>query len=436
MGLAPRHRRALIWLFPGIHIKRWLVLLTLGVATIGLGLGYILRDIYRSWGFPWIAFYLTLQFLPRWSRALLFGLVGVGTVALAILKLNQSILEAFRTPGESGLAEAMHRHWQRSRGPRVVVIGGGTGLSTLLRGLKEHTHHITAIVTMADDGGSSGRLRRELGVLPPGDIRNCLAALADEESVATKLFQHRFGEGSDLNGHSFGNLFITAMAGVTGNFERAVLESSRVLAVRGRILPSTLSDVTLCAELRNGEPSSEEAKARQVKGESHIPEARLPIERVWLEPGDAPALEEVLAALSEADLILLGPGSLYTSILPNLLVKDIARALISASAPRVYICNIATQLGETEGYSVADHVRALEKHIGPGAFDYILANDNLELGLPAHWTIGPVSLDDPLPAGYRLAAVDLRDREKPWRHDSTRLAEAVMELYRAHRKGR
>jgi uncharacterized cofD-like protein len=426
-----------MWLFPGIHIKRWLLLLTFGVATIGLGLGYILRNIYYTWDFPQAIYYLTLQFLPRWWRALLFGLGGGGLVAYSVFKLNQSILEAFRAPGQSSLAEVVHDRWQRGRGPKVVAIGGGTGLSTLLRGLKEHTSNITAIVTVADDGGSSGRLRQELGVLPPGDIRSCIVALADEESTITKLFQYRFQEGSELNGHSFGNLFIAAMAGVTGNFERAVLESSRVLAVEGRILPSTLSSVTLCADLRKEVWAEEGAQALQVKGESQIPEARLPIERVHLEPEGAPACWDAVAALQEADLILLGPGSLYTSIMPNLLVEDITRALKASSALKVYICNVATQLGETEGYSVADHVQALETHIGPEGFDLVLANGNLELGFPPEWTIGPVALDDEaLPPHYELATADLIDGERPWRHDPAKLADSVMELYRAHEEKR
>nr|HID13675.1 YvcK family protein [Anaerolineae bacterium] len=256
----------------------------------------------------------------------------------------------------------------------LIAIGGGHGLSVLLRGLKRYTSNITAIVTVADDGGSSGRLRRELGVLPPGDFRNCIAALADDEALTTQLFQYRFGDDSGLNGHSFGNLFITAMAEVTGSFERAILESGRVLAVRGRVLPSTLRDVTLMADLRD-----EASGVSRVSGESRIPEVGGAIERVYLEPDDVPAYPDAVRALLEADLIVAGPGSLYTSVLPNLLVPDVARAVAASRALKVYVCNVATQRGETEGYSVGDHAAALEAHVGKGLFPMVLANDNLDV---------------------------------------------------------
>ena len=238
------------WFLPGMHIKRWLLLMVVGVAIMGLGLAYVLREAYLSgFSFPSFVYYITLQFIPQVARGVLFMSVAVSLILFAIWKLSHSLLSAVmpnRTQDER-LVNIIYNQRFLRRGPKIVAIGGGTGLSTLLRGLKEHTGNLTAIVTVADDGGSSGRLRRELGVLPPGDVRNCIAALADAEPLMTKLFQYRFSQGSGLAGHSFGNLFIVAMSGVVGNFEEAVRQTSRVLAVRGQIMPSTLANVTLCA---------------------------------------------------------------------------------------------------------------------------------------------------------------------------------------------
>jgi uncharacterized cofD-like protein len=318
--------------------------------------------------------------------------------------------------------------------PKVVAMGGGMGLSTLLRGLKAHTVHITAIVTVADDGGSSGRLRRELGVLPPGDFRNCIAALADDEALITQLFQYRFGRGDGLNGHCFGNLFITALAEVTGSFERAILEAGRVLAVRGRILPSTLEDVTLVADLCQA-PATEAAARRltRVAGESQIPKAGYPIERVFLRPDRARAYPEAVRALLEADLIIAGPGSLFTSILPNLLVQDIRRAVEVSPALRLYVCNVATQAGETDSFDVGKHVDALQRHVGRGLFAYVLANSAVSQSLE-YPTVQMVALSFPAGAGYDVIAAPIADPEVPWRHDAGLLAQHVMDFYHSYRK--
>ena len=313
--------------------------------------------------------------------------------------------------------------------PKVVAIGGGTGLSTLLRGLKAHTPYLTAIVTVADDGGSSGRLRRELGVLPPGDFRNCIAALADDEALITQLFQYRFGQGNGLNGHSFGNLFITALAGVTGSFERAILEAGRVLAVRGRILPSTLEDVTLVADLREPAAAAKRpSRLSRVQGESSIPKAGQPIERIFLRPEGVRAYPEAVRALLEADLIVAGPGSLFTSVLPNLLVQDIRRAVAASPALKLYVCNLAAQPGETDGFDVGQHMDALQRHVGRGLFPWVLANRDPQAG-SAHPDLHPVALRYPPDQGYRVWAADLNDAAAPWRHDAHKLAQEIMQFY-------
>lgn len=299
-------------------------------------------------------------------------------------------------------------------------------MPALLRGIKEVTDNITAVVNVVDDGGSSGRLRRDLGILPPGDFRNNLVALSDVEPLLTELFQHRFEGAGDLEGHSFGNLFLVALTDITGGFENAVHESSRVLAIRGKVLPSSLTDMELYAELENGET---------VRGESVIPRAPARIKRVFVKPTHAPGYPEALSEIYNADMIILGPGSLYTSIMPPLLVEDIARAVKSnRTAVKIYICNVATQPGETDGFGVVEHVRALHNHIGAGLFDYVMYNSNLSgVGeIKPEWNVTPVTLDEA--AAKRIAHVefipaDVVREDNPLRHDSAKLADKVMELY-------
>ena len=308
--------------------------------------------------------------------------------------------------------------------PRIVAIGGGTGLSTLLRGLKRHTPSITAIVTVADDGGSSGRLRRSLGVLPPGDFRSCIAALADDEALITQLFQYRFGQGNELDGHSFGNLFISALAAVTGSFERAILEAGHVLAISGSIVPSTLENVVLVAEL----PAP--AGLTRVEGESAIPHAGGRIERVFLRPEGVRAYPGAVRAILAADLILAGPGSLFTSILPNLLVDGIRRAVAASRALKLYVCNVATQPGETDGMNVGQHVAALQQHVGRDLFPFVIANSRV-CSSTEQPQLKPVLLD--YPAGVGVIAADVVDAAAPWRHDAGRLAEQIMHFYHTQR---
>jgi uncharacterized cofD-like protein len=404
-------------------VKRWIGLLLLGVTLLGLGLAYLLIDLYRTVPLPPVASAITLQFIPRLGRAALLGFLGLAAMLAAVAQINRTLLAPFLRPGQN-LVEAVSAHRRRGRGPKIVALGGGTGLSTLLRGLKHHTSNLTAIVTVADDGGSSGRLRRSLGVLPPGDFRNCLAALADDEALTTQLFQYRFGGDRDLGGHSFGNLFITAMSEVSGSFERALVESSNVLAIRGRVLPSTLGDVTLVGELVD-----DDEHVSRVAGESSITLASGAIRRVWLEPENAPAYPGAIRALLDADLIVIGPGSLYTSLMPNLLVRDLAEAIRASSALKVYVCNTATQPGETDGYSALDHLAAIERHTWPGLFPLVLANSNQTGRLLPHlqW----VRVAPPIDGAPRLITADLIDREHPWRHDPERLANVLIGLLSA-----
>jgi uncharacterized cofD-like protein len=422
--LGKRERRtglgAAKWLYPGLEIKRWLLMLIVGILGISLGIAYLITHLYRTQPFPPVAYYLTLQFIDRPFRGLLFIVIGFAVVVLALRQLGTSLLDVLDANGRSPLVDRVYRSRRLSRGPKVVAIGGGTGLSTLLRGLKEYTANITAIVTVADDGGSSGRLRRSLGVPPPGDFRQCIAALADTEPLVAELFQYRFGAGSDLDGHSFGNLFIVAMSEVTGSFERALQESSRVLAVRGQILPSTLHDLVLHAELDD---------ASVLSGESKISETLLPIQRVYIQPEDPPAYPEAVKALQEADAIVIGPGSLYTSVLPNLLVKGITQAIRSSPAPKIYVCNVATQPGETDNYTLRDHLAALERHVGGRLVDFVLANNHF-IEMPAQWRVTNVALggEQEKADGGRIVLEDLIDEGFPTRHSPQKLAQALMKI--------
>jgi len=303
---------------------------------------------------------------------------------------------------------------------KIVAIGGGTGLSTLLRGLKAYTSQLTAVVTVADDGGSSGRLRRGLGVLPPGDFRQCLSALAEAEPLMSQLFEYRFGEGSGLDGHSFGNLFLVALSGITGSFESALREASRVLAVRGRILPATLRNIVLCAELMD---------ASIVYGESKLVQTNSKIQRVFLEPEDSPAYPEVIQAILEANAIVIGPGSLYTSILPNLLVRDITRAIQASTGHKIYVCNVTSQRGETDDYALSDYLTTLRRHVVNLPLDAVLVNNNFTPPIPARWKVTYVSIDaDAAKFKIPLIQADLVDEQRPNRHDSAKLARMLMEL--------
>jgi uncharacterized cofD-like protein len=421
-----RLRRFLRWFAPGLGVKRWFLVALAGMTLLGVGLALVLLDLYRTESTNQVLLtflsFASLRFLPRWVRVVVFAGLGVGIFAFGIWELNRALMRPYMRPG-SHVVDQLTDYRRRGRGPRIVALGGGHGLSTLLRGLKDHTHNLTAIVTVADDGGSSGRLRESLGILPPGDIRNCLAALSNDEALLTQLFQYRFSGEPGLDGHSFGNLFISALSDITGSFEEAVAESGRVLSVHGRVLPSTLHNVRLVADVRLPHVVNEV----RVEGESHIPEIAGRVRRVWLEPNDAPAFPPVIRALLNADIIVVGPGSLFTSLLPNLLVRDVMAAVRNSRAIKVFVCNIAVQPGETQAYSCYDHVRALEEHVGEDLFNIVLCNDNYDTNLAeaSQW----VRVDEKSHSDVRLYTADLVDYEHPWRHDSLKLAQVLMDLF-------
>jgi uncharacterized cofD-like protein len=417
--------RFLRWFVPGIGIKRWGLLIMLGSMLIGLGFAVVVLEKYRTtpdtWYLPIVAF-LSLRFLSRPVRAFIFGLGGVLLIVIGVWGINRTLLRPFLRPGKH-LVDTVSHYQKLDKGKRIAVIGGGTGLSALLRGLKKYTANITAIVTVADDGGSSGELRKNIGILPPGDIRNCLTALSNDEELTTQIFQYRFGEDAGLNGHSLGNLLITALTDITGSFEEAIAESGRVLAVQGNVLPSTLHDVRLVAQVY----LPDQNKEIKVRGESEIPRKNGKVKRVWLEPNNPLAYPPTIQALLSADIIIVGPGSLYTSIIPNLLVPDIAEAIRASRGLKFYVCNVATQPGETDGYSCGDHVKTIEKEIGKGLFDVVICNDNCNGHLPDD--IEFVCVEENLNQDYPVYSANLSDPSLPWRHDSTKLASAIFDLY-------
>src|SRR5436853_6705705 len=418
--------RVVRWFTPGVHVQRWVVLLILGMVIIRLGIGYVFRYFYQHGSFPGFVAPLTLQFISRGYRAVLFGAIGIGLIGFALYKLTQSVLGPFLPGRDRALSEIIYNYRFLQKGPRVVALGGGTGLSTLLRGLKKYTGNLTAIVTVADDGGSSGRLRKEYRILPPGDFRQCITALADVEPLMNTLFQHRFKEGS-LNGHSFGNLFIMAMAEITGDFEHAIRESGRVLAVRGQIVPSTLRDVTLIAEMADGQTRVGESNIPHANGNGEVVTA---IKRVFLQP-EATINPEAEEAILNAEMIVVGPGSLYTSILPNLVVEGMAEALKASPAIKVFICNVATQPGETDAFRVSDHLKAIEGHLGTNIFDFVVVNSNNNFTLPPSAQAAGIRRVVYHPAtgskrSIHAVLVDVVNPRLSTHHDPDKLARAIM----------
>lgn len=348
------------WLKPGIKVKRWLAFGVFGVLLIAFGFTELVT--HRLYDFYYKVFYI---FLNLTGLFVLYVSV-TETMKSVIALINKGYLKV--SLDSEKIESLIYEKRLLVKGPKIVVIGGGTGLSTMLRGLKYYTSNITAIVTVGDDGGGSGDLREDLGMLPPGDIRNCILALADTEPLMEDLLQYRFKDGR-LKNQSFGNLFLAAMAGISDNFEEAVQKMSSVLAVTGKVIPVTLDNMQLIAKLQNG---------NIVEGESQIPEEAVKqnsrIDELRIKPENAKPLKEALDALKEADAIVMGPGSLYTSITSNLLVKDISKAVRKSNAIKIYISNIMTQPGETTGFKVSDHLKVLRKYGGKDIVDYAIVN--------------------------------------------------------------
>ncbi len=417
------------WLYPGLQVKRWILLVIVGLFLVSSGLavvtgihgGLLFEEVlarvtfYLSGGYSYAARIISGIFIILWGLLLSFW-------ALSSIEKNLSR----KVLSDEKLVDVLYKESHLKKGPCIVSLGGGTGLSNLLRGLKEYSSNITAVVTVADDGGSSGKLREEMGILPPGDIRSCLIALADREPLMQKLLQYRFSTEGDLAGHSFGNLFIASMNEVVGgSFEEAVSATSKVLAVRGQVLPATNKNIQLGAVYED---------ETILIGESKIPDRNKDIKKVFLKPHSCQPTAATLHAISEADIITIGPGSLYTSILPNLMVENIAAAVRKSRALKIYICNVMTQPGETDDFTVGDHIRVLYQHVGDNLFDYVLVNT--QKGAPElrkrYQEEGafPVQLEKNVEQKYNLNILQgaLLSEDNFMRHDPQKTAARIIEL--------
>ena len=427
--------RFMKWLHPGLHIKRWLFLFGLGMMCSSFG--NILTFNYQWLGSleEW-AFRLLYEVTGHYNYTILASL-GILVILLGLVVMAWATRRLIRTmigvvmPGESeNLSDLIFSNLQLSKGPKVVVIGGGTGLSVMLRGLKAKTYNLTAVVTVADDGGSTGRIRQDLDIIAPGDLRNCLVALADKEGLMEKLFAHRFGGSGNLTGHSFGNLFIAALIEVLGDVEEAMDATSKVLRVRGKVIPSSAEKLRLNAEMTDG---------RIVEGESQIPHAHGKIKRVFTTPEYPKAIQSAVDAIKEADAIVLGPGSLYTSIMPNLCVPDIVQAVRTSKAPKIYICNVMTQPGETDDYTVSDHIKAINRQAGGKVIDFVIANNgDVDPAVLQHYVAHgshPVMIDkkEVGQTGATLILSNLINKENSATHDTKKLANVLFDLINALR---
>ena len=432
--------RILSWLLPGLVIKRWMITSAIGFLTALLGLAIwtdLMPLLKMLTMFEW-SLDIFKRYIPVYVLGPIIIFLGLLLMGIGQNRSINSIQKALVPEKSTFLVDALRVKSKLNRGPNIVAIGGGTGLSTLLKGLKNYSSNITAIVTVSDDGGSSGILRKQLGVQPPGDIRNCLAALSNEEPILTRLFQYRFSGGSGLEGHSFGNLFLSALTTITGSLEKAVQASSKVLAVQGQVLPATNIDVMLWAELEDGE---------KIYGESKISESKKLISRIGYLPENPSALPSAIESIKEADLIVLGPGSLYTSLLPNLLVPEIVDSLLKSSAPKIYISNLMTQPGETDGLDVYQHIKSIEKQlsnfgVNTRIFNAILSQIQFDKSplIDYYRSRGaePVQCnqEELLSEGYYVLQAPLYAKRitPTLRHDPRRLARAVMFIYRKLKK--
>ena len=388
---------------------------TLGVAIFSAGLTYLLRRalLAARTGEQKIL----PDFLPWHFDGMTLITLGTVFILWSMLGLYQTLSPLLTQKASlETIGNVLYRRRALKRGPNIVAIGGGTGLSVLLSGLKNHTDNLTAIIGVADDGGSSGRLRRDLGVLPPGDFRNCIVAMSDESSLLQELFQYRFSKGTELKGHSFGNLFITAMSDIADGFESGISESSKVLAVRGSIKPATVDHIQLSADLNDG---------NHVVGESNIRSMASTVSRIYINPAEAAAYEPAVEAILEANTVILGPGSLYSSVLPNLLVQGICQALKDTRATKIYVCNVATEIGETGGYDLSNHVEALQKHTFPSVVDYVIANNNVT-NIGDQFAGEAVRNHPSIQNDIQYIYDDLVDLDNPVRHDSYKLSQVIM----------
>jgi uncharacterized cofD-like protein len=420
-------QRFVRWFYPGLGVKRWLIVAVIGAILLANGASRWLTAEGMHLEINEALDNFVDDFMPPSLLAPIFMTTGALLIFFGIRQWMRSIVAAVTPERKDRLVDALFDMRLR-RGYKIVAIGGGTGLSTLLRGLKRYTTNLTAIVTVSDDGGSSGRLQKELGILPPGDIRNCLVALADDEALVTDLFRYRFNEGEGLTGHSFGNLFLAAMTGVAGDFDTAIKASSRVLNIKGRVLPATLTTTRLRARLADGSV---------VEGETNISASKQPIAELTLNPPNAAPLAEVIAAIRETDAIILGPGSLYTSILPNLLVEGIAREIGAANCAKIYICNVMTQPGETDHFTASQHAQVLLDHAGERIFDTVVVNEEPPerlLGAYAEEGQVPVAVDpNEIEAlGARFVPARVISETETVRHDPQKLAEVVLRLIDDH----
>lgn len=397
-----------------MKVKRWLLTSSVGVVVVSIGAVFMASPYHfvRTVGILWIICGIVLM------------VIGVG-------KMIISLLTIFLPKGERELVDILYQRRYLERGPKIVTIGGGHGLSHLIFGLKDYTANITAIVTVADSGGSSGRLREEFNIVAPGDIRNCLVALADSPALMGELFQFRFSKDSELKGHNFGNLFLTAMVQLhKGDFEKAVKETGEVLAIRGQVVPSTVYNVHLVAEYLDGTVT---------KGEARIPNPNSRIKRVFLSDDNAYPTKDAITAIEEADVIILGPGSLYTSVIPNLVINGMSEAVAKSSAFKIYVCNVMTQHGETDGFKASDHVKAIVEHANKDVLDACLINNAQapEYALERYKQEGayPVTADIETirEMGYKVVATDLLGVTDYVRHDSTKLNQALIGLIEKHR---
>ncbi|MFH1380906.1 MAG: gluconeogenesis factor YvcK family protein [Candidatus Omnitrophota bacterium] len=401
--------RKLKWLYPGMFVKRWIFLMALGIIFIAMGFAMVISE----------------KTPESKTFAATIVILGGLIVITGVSRIIKSFVVVFSPQSGKELVEKVYQRRILEKGPRIVTIGGGTGLSTLLQGLKEYTSNITAVVTVADDGGSSGRLRVEFNVLPPGDIRNCLVGLADAGPLMEKLFQFRFDTGNSLKGHNFGNLFITAMSKVTGDFEAAVEASSKILAIRGSVVPATLAKVVLRAQHEDG---------TETLGESNIPKNPSPIKKMYISPAECKPTKAALEAIKRAHAIVLGPGSLYTSVMPNLIIKGMYEAIKNSKAMKIYVCNVMTQAGETDGYTASDHIKAIIEHTGSGIIDYCMINtEKIPLGLLEKYKSErayPVAADKEAieELGCKAVEANVINTKNLVRHNSEKLAKIIVDL--------